>query len=615
MAYIGKKPEDAFRGLAYYDTFTGDGSTTTFDLSADAPDGGQNDITVVVDNVRQEPGASKSYTLGVDGSSRYRRVTFNTAPDNLSEIYVINPGRSTSLVQVSDNTISAAKLQTDAVTTAKIQDSAVTTAKIGPAAITAPLMGPAAVGTSNIAPGAITTTQISPSAAITNAQLANSSITINGNAVSLGGSITAGTDWQAVTVADGSTTLNAVAGKGYFLDTNVGVIEVRMPTSPTRGDTVILVDYSGTFATNNVIVDFNGSNLDSTTALDVKLDTNDTIAEFVYVDAAKGWLVKYNSTKGTSPTGLGNPVYNEDVYINATGGTVTTSGDYRVHTFTGDDSFIVSNITPGTPGVVDYLVIAGGGASNGDYGTGAGAGGFRMSNSLSLPAPTTSPLANPTGVTVSAGTYPITVGAGGAQLGGPGTGAPGSNSVFSTITSTGGGGGGYYLSPSNPASAGKPGGSGSGGGHPGVTTAGSGNTPPTSPPQGNDGGVGSPNNNGQGGGGGAGGAGTNGGPPSTAPGVGGVGSYVSPCMAGCYGTPGPVGSTRYFAGGGGGGSDVGDPSGVGGAGGGGNANIAGPGSAGRTDGGTNTGGGGGGGPVGGTSGGKGIVILRYKIKN
>ena len=200
MAYIGKKPEDAFRGLAYYDTFTGDGSTTTFDLSADAPDGGQNDITVVVDNVRQEPGASKSYTLGLDGSSRYRRVTFNTAPDNLSEIYVINPGRSTSLVQVSDNTISAAKLQTDAVTTAKIQDDAVTTAKILNDAVTSAKIADGTIVSSNIAPGTIA-----------NDRLANTGITINGTSIALGasGEIVAGTDWQSVVVADGSTTVNA----------------------------------------------------------------------------------------------------------------------------------------------------------------------------------------------------------------------------------------------------------------------------------------------------------------------------------------------------------------------------------------------------------------------
>ena len=116
MAYIGQNPIDAFRGLAAYDTFTGDGSTTTFDLTKVAPDGGQNDILVVVNNVIQEPGVSKSYTLGVDGSGDYKRVTFNVAPELADEIYVINPGRTTALLQVSDNAITAAKLNVSAIT-------------------------------------------------------------------------------------------------------------------------------------------------------------------------------------------------------------------------------------------------------------------------------------------------------------------------------------------------------------------------------------------------------------------------------------------------------------------------------------------------------------------
>ena len=116
MAYIGQNPIDAFRGLASYDTFTGDGSTTTFDLSKVAPDGGQNDILVVVNDVIQEPGASKSYTLGVDGNGDYKRITFNTAPEASDEIYVINPGRTTALNTVSDNAITAAKLNTSAIT-------------------------------------------------------------------------------------------------------------------------------------------------------------------------------------------------------------------------------------------------------------------------------------------------------------------------------------------------------------------------------------------------------------------------------------------------------------------------------------------------------------------
>lgn len=116
MAYIGQNPIDAFRGLASYDTFTGDGSTTTFDLTKVAPDGGQNDILVVVNNVIQEPGAAKSYTLGVDGNGDYKRVTFNTAPEAADEIYVINPGRTTALNTVSDNAITSAKLNVSAIT-------------------------------------------------------------------------------------------------------------------------------------------------------------------------------------------------------------------------------------------------------------------------------------------------------------------------------------------------------------------------------------------------------------------------------------------------------------------------------------------------------------------
>jgi hypothetical protein len=602
MAYIGKKPEDAFRGLAYYDTFTGDGSTTTFDLSADAPDGGQNDITVVVDNVRQEPGASKSYTLGLDGSSRYRRVTFNTAPDNLSEIYVINPGRSTQLNTVSDN----------AITTAKILDDAVTTAKIGPAAITAPLMGPAAVGASNITPGAITTTQISPSAAITNAQLANSSITINGNAVSLGGSITAGTDWQAVTVADGSTTLNAVAGKGYFLDTNTGVIEVFLPTSPVRGDTVVLADYSGTFATNKVIVNTGGALIDSTVGSEVQLTTNNIIAEFVYTDSAKGWLVKLNQAAGTTPSSallLGNVYDTDGEFISATGGTITTSGDFKIHTFTGDGCFVVSTGF-GPKAKVSYLVVAGGGGGGFDVGGGGGAGGFREGYNCIQCCHTVSPLVAPS-LEITPATYPITVGGGGqAGTGGGGSRSGcGSNSVFSTITSTGGGAA-YSLS-GTPDSLAKTGGSGGGGGR--GTSGAAGNTPPVSPPQGNAGGDSSNPDNFAGGGGGATQAGFG---PN--PSVGGAGAGTNINSATGESGPGPL---RYYAGGGGGSRTSAAPLPVreGGIGGGGDGGLGGSPATAGGDGTANTGGGGGGGsgnvPSSGGAGGKGIVIIKYKFQN
>ena len=84
MAYIGKSPAQVKRDLASKDSFTGDGSTTTFDLTDIALDA--NHIQVFVDNVRQEPGTGKSYTLGQDGSGDLKRITFTVAPDASAEI-------------------------------------------------------------------------------------------------------------------------------------------------------------------------------------------------------------------------------------------------------------------------------------------------------------------------------------------------------------------------------------------------------------------------------------------------------------------------------------------------------------------------------------------------
>src|SRR5210317_894069 len=135
MAYLGKGPEQVLSGVASKSTFTGDGSTTTFDISTDIPAGGENDIQVFVDNVRQEPGSGASYTVGVDGSGNLRRITFNVAPEASQSIYVINPRRIEAFGQVPDNSIATAKVQDLAVSTAKIAADAITEAKIADDAI------------------------------------------------------------------------------------------------------------------------------------------------------------------------------------------------------------------------------------------------------------------------------------------------------------------------------------------------------------------------------------------------------------------------------------------------------------------------------------------------
>jgi len=111
MAYIGKKPSDITRAIATYDTFTGDGSTVTFTLTQGAASA--NDLTVVVNNVRQEPGSSKSYTL----VGRFT-LTFNVAPEAADEIYVVNPTQVESIVEAGNISSGAITGQTAEATVA-----------------------------------------------------------------------------------------------------------------------------------------------------------------------------------------------------------------------------------------------------------------------------------------------------------------------------------------------------------------------------------------------------------------------------------------------------------------------------------------------------------------
>ena len=209
------------------------------------------------------------------------------------------------------------------------------------------------------------------------------------------------------------------------------------------------------------------------------------------------------------------------LYIEATGGTITEDGDFKVHTFTSPGTFCVSAVgcckTPSTfADKISYIVVGGGGSSGGWNGAeagGGGAGGFRANNASAGGCfSPVSPLASPVGAfTVTAQGYPISIGAGSPAVSGPGVqGTDGGSSSGFSITSAGGGGGGSGASPGgNP---GRDGGSGGGGGGQagGTRPGGSGNVPPTSPPQGNPGQTsGAPPFPGGGGsGGGAGGPGT-----------------------------------------------------------------------------------------------------------
>jgi len=100
-------------------------------------------------------------------------------------------------------------------------------------------------------------------------------------------SVPLGTSWQAVKTSD----FTAVAGEGYFVNTTSGAVAVTLPTSPSLGDEVSVVDYAGTADTNNITINRNSHKIQGD-ASNLTISTERAGFTLVYVDATQGWLLK-----------------------------------------------------------------------------------------------------------------------------------------------------------------------------------------------------------------------------------------------------------------------------------------------------------------------------------
>ena len=405
----------------------------------------------------------------------------------------------------------------------------------------------------------------------------HSNYTGTGNNVGIRFEQTTGGTFQAVVGNDSGTVTTATYTTSLAANTWYNVVLTwNTSTNMFYGylNGILCFAVSNTYWPTQLAYPIYGGGYDSS-----RLFTGNLSQFLVYNRALAQQEIRQNYYATGSIFGLGAPI------VDPTGGTITTSGNYRIHTFTTTDTFYTSY-----PLSVDYLVVAGGaggggGTSSVPQSAGGGAGGYRTSTGTSgANSAAESPL------TVTTGSYAVTVGGGGAGgLSTTSRGSNGTNSVFSSITSTGGGGGGgggssiasYYTGAAG----------GSGGGTVGYTSGYLGGAGTTK--QGFAGGNGYTDEmtyRNSGGGGGAGSAGGNG--SGSAGGHGGTGIASS-----------ITGTSVTRAGGGGGYGPSG--SGTGGTGGGG-AGSASTGNSGTT----NTGGGGGAGGTGG-AGGSGIVIVRY----
>ena len=119
---------------------------------------------------------------------------------------------------------------------------------------------------------------------------------------------------------------------GYFCNTTSAGFTVTLPASPSVGYKVTIVDYAGTFGTNNLTVSGNSSNINGSSAGQV-LSTNRTGVTFTYIDSTQGWIA-------SSTVYAGNPPFNAVTYT------------------------------------ASYLVVAGGGSGGSNSGGGGGAGGY-----------------------------------------------------------------------------------------------------------------------------------------------------------------------------------------------------------------------------------------------
>ena len=156
---------------------------------------------------------------------------------------------------VADNTANASQNVGDYASTASV-------------AAKAPLASPALTGTPTAPTASVgtNTTQLATTAFV----LANAGA--------------GGTTYTAI-----SSATTAVAGNAYIVDTGAAVT-VTLPASAAIGDTVAVIDGTGTAATNNITIGRNSHKIQGDAA-DMTVSLNRAAFELVYYNATHGWLL------------------------------------------------------------------------------------------------------------------------------------------------------------------------------------------------------------------------------------------------------------------------------------------------------------------------------------
>jgi hypothetical protein len=133
-------------------------------------------------------------------------------------------------------------------------------------------------------------------------------------------------DWQTGSIK--TATFTAASGEGYFVNTSGSAFNMNLPAG-SAGAIVSVADYAETFDSNNLTIVPNGTDKIGSENENAVLSTEGQSVTLVFVDSTQGWINTMDSTsnvRGLPP------------FVAATGGTITTSGNCKIHTFTGPGS-------------------------------------------------------------------------------------------------------------------------------------------------------------------------------------------------------------------------------------------------------------------------------------
>ena len=113
------------------------------------------------------------------------------------------------------------------------------------------------------------------------------------------GDVAGGVSWQAV---ETGSTMTAVAGNGYPIDTTSNACTITLPASASNGDQIVFTDYARNWGTNAITIDSNGLNYqgddDSYT---VEYTTDGQSLNIVYSGSTKGWIPIEDDTVTNAP--------------------------------------------------------------------------------------------------------------------------------------------------------------------------------------------------------------------------------------------------------------------------------------------------------------------------